>query len=997
MREASIVLLAALAAVPAGAVSTPELVSRIPPRLAPETANGASRTAALSADGRFLAFVSDAPNLAAGVTDRNGGDDVFLYDRATGETVLVSRSAEAVDATADQSSQAPVISADGRFVAFQSAASDLVPGQSGVQENIFLWDRVSGETELVSHAPGSQAREAAGQSIFPSISADGRFVAFQSYATDLVDGLADRNGGLPDIFLYDRRTGGIALVSRSAVSAQETANSTSTTPVISGDGRFVAFLSRATDLVSGQRDRNRVQDLFLWDRTTGRTALVSHAAADPATASGGVVLDRPFVSADGGFVAFLSSARNHVPGQSGLGVNVFLWTRATGAITLVTHAASSPNRSAGGLSNLAGLSADGSWILFNSNGRGLVPGQREEPGGATFDAFLWNRQTGQSRLVSGAAGSATRTGNGDSFGNGLSADGSWVVLASRATNLVPGVRDSGLFLNVFLWSRRSGRAELVSHAAGSPGTVAGSESSSPLISADGRWIAYTSYAPDLDAETRDTNANADIVLESRSGEREIVTRHPPGLASATPLGGSLITSVDASGRWIAFLSRASTLIPGQVDANGEEDVFLHDRATRKTTLVSHAAGSLRKTGSARCSNAQISAEGRFVAMICRARDLVPGQTGDSPTGVSQVFLWNRETGVTTLISHAAGAPTRESNGEAGEVWISADGSVVAFSSAASNLVPGQVDGLLATDVFVWTRATGTVSLLSGKAGSPTETGNSSSFHLRMSADGRIVVFASFASDLVTDASDSNERTDIFVHDRTAGTTTLISRAADEPVGGELPRVSADGRFVAFTSSFLTVPGQTGPSSSNLFLWDWQTGTIRLVPPGPSTQGGAVPVSVDLDAAGRFVTFASLSVEEGNTGSDVFLFDRESGSTVLVSRAADSPGRTANGDSDAPRISADGRILVFASTATDLAGDPAAPGLRGRNLFVYDRSAGTVSLVTHSFRSPSLQSEGDVVFHVLAASGSAVAFTSVATDLVPRDFNRLMDAFAASLP
>jgi Tol biopolymer transport system component len=967
-RTRTATLLLALAALPLGAADV-ELLSRIPPRLATETANGGSRAVALSADGRFLVFLSTAPNLVAGVTDTNRGDDVFLHDRATGETVLVSRSTRPEPATADQASRDPAISADGRFVAFSSGALDLVPGQAGAdgQENVFLWDRVSEVVELVSHAPGSESQAAEGQSFLPSLSADGRFVAFQSHATDLVNGLADRNGSLPDVFLYDRRTGRIALVSRSAASAGKTANSGSFDPVISADGRFVAFRSRATDLVSGQKDSNREQDFFLWDRTTGRTGLVSHAAADRTTAANGASLGRPFVSADGAFVAFLSRARNLVPGQSGLGTNVFLWARSTGAVTLVTHTPSSSTRSAGAASNLAGLSADGSWVLFNSTGRSLVPGQSEETGQPTYDVFLWSRQSEQIRLLSGAGGSATRTGNSDSFGNGLSADGSWAVLASRATDLVPGVRNSGLYPDVFLWSRRADRVELLSHAAESPDTGGGGESSAPLLSADGRVLAYTSHAPDLDAETRDTNDNVDVVLESRSGAREIVSRHAAGLASATPQRVSRVTSIDMSGRWVTFLSGVPSA-----------DVFLYDRTTRATTLVSHAAP--QTAGSAGCTNAQISANGRFVAFLC-----------------SQLFFWDRETGVTTLISHAAGAPATASNREAGEVAVSADGAVVAFGSAASDLVPGQVDPLPGPDIFVWERATGTVSLLSGKAGSPTEAGDSSSFNPRMSSDGRIVVFGSFASDLVTDVTDSNERADIFVHDRTTGTTTLISRAADAPeaVGGEVPLVSADGRFVAFTSSFLTVPGQTGPSSSNLFLWDRETGALRLVPLAPPAVGGVVPVSVDLDAAGRFVTFASFSVEGGNTGNDVFLFDRESGATVLVSRAADSPGRTANGESDAPRISADGRIIVFASTSTDLAGDSEGP--RGRNLFLYDRSTDARSLVTHSFRSPSRRSDGDTLFHVLAASGSAVAFNSQAVDLVPRDFNNLEDAFVAPLP
>ncbi|HKV11865.1 MAG TPA: hypothetical protein VJ725_27210 [Thermoanaerobaculia bacterium] len=996
-------------ALPAAQAAGVELLSRIPPRLATETANGTSQTASLSADGRFLVFVSSAPNLVAGVTDLNLHDDVFLYDRGTGETVLVSESAETADATANWASRAPVISADGRFVAFQSEASDLVPGQGSAfgGTNVFLWDRSTGETELVSHAPGSG--EADSSSLFPSISADGRFVAFQSHATNLVDGLVHRNGGLPDVFLYDRRTGGITLVSRSAASARETANSGSVEPVISADGRFAAFRSQATDLVSGQRDRNRGEDVFLWDRTTGRTVLVSHAPAGSTVTANGASLDRLHVSADGAFVAFLSLARNLVPGQSGLGTNVYLWTRATGAVTLVTHAASSPTRSAGAFSNLGGLSADGSWILFNSTGSSLVTGQREG-GAASYDVFLWSRRTGQSRLVSGAAGSSTLTGNGDSFGHGLSADGDWAVLSSVATNLVSGARDS-VYTDVFLWNRRTGRAEILSHAAGSPRTGGSGASADALISADGRWIAYTSYAPNLDAETRDTNGAADVVLESRFGEREIVSLHAPGAASATPGGSSQVTSIDASGRWVTFLSTAPALIPGQIDTNNGDDVFLFDRATGAATLVSHAAGSPLKAGNGGCLNAQISADGRFVALICKARNLVPGQTSDNLPDLSQLFLWSRETGAMALVTHAPGAPLQESDGTVYQVAVSTDASVLAFVSSASDLVPGQTEPQVAADVFAWVRTTDTASLLSGRAGSPTVASESISAGLRMSADGRIVAFESYSTDLVAGVTDANNVTDVFVHDRALGTTTLLSRAVDglETVGGLSPRVSADGRFVVFNSpSTRLVAGQVDSGESpDLFLWDREAGTTRLVShtaQGPTfAAGGVLGDQVDLDAAGRFVAYASLSTavvpgqEEHNTLGDVFLFDRESGVTVLVSQAAGSPaGATGDSGSGSPRISADGRRIAFLSWATDLTGSPG--GRHDQNVFSYDRISGQISLLSPSFRSPARRSDSDTLFHVFAASGNAVAFTSLASDLVLRDFNdSAADAFAAALP
>jgi Tol biopolymer transport system component len=539
----------------------------------------------------------------------------------------------------------------------------------------------------------------------------------------------------------------------------------------------------------------------------------------------------------------------------------------------------------------------------------------------------------------------------------LSADGAWAVFSSAATHLIQGLEHTHPgATDVYLWSRRTGRTTLLSHTAGSPDTTATGPSSSSRISADGRWIAYLSTASDLEAATRDTNNAPDVILESRAGDRKIVTLHARGLASATPTGPSAATSIDASGRFVVFLSAAPELLPDPETPPGASGVFLYDRTARARTLLS---------GDRQCEDARISADDRFVAFACRG----------------SVFLWSRETGATTLLAD------REDS-IAFDLALSADGSVVAFVSVSPVLVT----------IFVWDRATGTVSPVAG---------DRQALGLSLDASGRVVAFHSPATDLVTGVADANGQPDVFVLDRAAGTTTLVSRAADsaEAVGGIFPRVSADGRFVAFTSeSTRLVAGQTDfPGSTDLFLYDRQTGTTRLVshtPEGPAfAAGGVLLQQADLDASGRFVAFASTARDlvfqqaDSNDAPDVFLFDREGGPTELVSRTQSAASFTANGRSGEPRLSADGRSLVFLSTATDLTGESGAPG--SMNLFLYDRSANT--LVSRSFTSPLRRSNGPASNPVLAASGSAVAFTSFASDLVPRDFNQQTDAFVAGLP
>ncbi|HEV7862154.1 MAG TPA: hypothetical protein VGR20_05615, partial [Acidimicrobiia bacterium] len=241
----------------------------------------------LSADGSTVAFTSLATNLAArGSTPTL---NVFVHVQP-GQTVRVS---QAPDGTAgDGDSTSPALSGDGSAVAFASFAANLVGQDSNGASDVFVHDRASGRTSRVSVASdGAQGNQ---DSFSPSISANGRFVAFASEATALVS--EDRNRA-EDVFVHDRRTG---RTSRMSVSSDgKPANGDSFAPSISADGRFVAFASTATNLV--RADTNGATDIFVHDRDTGRTTRVS-VASDGAQAGGDVF--SPSISGDGQLVAF---------------------------------------------------------------------------------------------------------------------------------------------------------------------------------------------------------------------------------------------------------------------------------------------------------------------------------------------------------------------------------------------------------------------------------------------------------------------------------------------------------------------------------------------------------------------------------------------------------------------------------------------------------------------------------------------------------------------
>ena len=285
-----------------------------------EQGNSISKTPAISADGRFVAFVSLSDNLVAG--DNNQLNDVFVHDRLTKQTVRINLGLGGIEA--NSYSQAVAISYDGRFVAFESNASNLVAGDNNGKVDIFVHDRLTQKTILIS--TDSNGVQGNGGSFNPAINARGRFVTFFSTATNLVPG--DSNG-VGDVFIHDRLTGQASLVSVSSKGVQGNGHSggeieTGATgvlgaSVISAGGRFVAFTSDASNLVDG--DTNIVADVFLHDRLTKKTSRVSIASNGQ---EGSGLSFSPALSANGRVVAFQSAAINLVSGDDNSQQDLFI-------------------------------------------------------------------------------------------------------------------------------------------------------------------------------------------------------------------------------------------------------------------------------------------------------------------------------------------------------------------------------------------------------------------------------------------------------------------------------------------------------------------------------------------------------------------------------------------------------------------------------------------------------------------------------------------------
>jgi Tol biopolymer transport system component len=975
-----------------------ELVSRIAAERAPDTANAGSGFHSLSADGRYIAFLSAAANL---VPDQGASDhfeDIYLRDRTEGTTILVTRSLAPSSSSSGVRTFAPSISADGRFVVFQSEATDLVPGLGDDNEasDIFLYDRLNETMTLVSHASSSRMAVADGMSSGPVLSADGRYVAFVSLSTDLVARQQD-SPGTADVFLYDHRSGKVELVSRSASSAARPGNGASGAPAISADGRFIAFNSTATNLFPGQSDANRGKDLFLYDTTSKRTTLITRAGLSPTTTANGneTSFRPPAISANGAFVAYTSNATNLIPGQNSRvrTTSLFLFERSTGRTSLVSHASSSLTTPGNGSVDRYALSADGGTVAFESWAGDLVAGQKDPNGGR--DVFLFDRTTGKVALVSRARTSPTTTGNQESFLGGISAGGDSVVFDSRASDLVRRTADSNETFDVFSYDRRSGRTALVSFGASSATRTANGFSAGSRISADGQWIAFSTQASDLASGVRDLNEATDIVLQSQAGDREVLSLRIPELPSATPRGESKAASISGDGRYVVFTSTAAELLPDERDATGGPNVFLHDRVTGEITLVSRLAASPTRPAGGD-GPVKISADGRFIAYLGGA-GIVPGQA--DPGGL---FLYDRVTGQTTLVDRTAGPTATIANGGIYELEVSADGSWIAFTSDSTEQIGYR-------NVFLYERASGAITLVSHAAASPAAPAGG--LFLKMSADGRYVAFASenvfsLAPEIVF--FDDRQPFNVFLYDRSTGKVTLVTRTtASVPTAGEgIPTdLSADGRYLLFSSGAPDlVPGQTG-QTGNVFLYDRVSGTTRLVshaPASPLTGAGGA-LSGRISADGRFITFAGSGpdlapglVDANGSFYDIFFVDLQADRVTLVTRKSGTEATTGNHVSFNPVISADGRFVAFISHSTNL-----LAGQReslGGQIFLWDRTTGTLELASRSFADPTIPgNDSSDPFFALSASGGHVAFTSFASNLVPRDYNFAPPYRNASLP
>jgi hypothetical protein len=930
-------------------------------------------------------------------------------------------------ATADGASNSPSISADGRYIAFQSNAPNLVAGEISTDftDNVFLLDHSNGIVSLVSHLPGAPTTTARNFPVFtnPLISSNGRFVVYSTRATDIIGFDQD----VPIVVVYDRTTGLNTLVSHSNMSstipAATPVNTECNVDAISGDGRFILFDTRAPDVIPNQQSPQGLDgfpQLFLYDQSTQQTQLVTHAFGQNNLTASADPQDRDSFDgaaiADDGTVVYESRDTNLVNFTT-MRFNVYLYSPATQTNQLVTTAAGSSTMDAG-LSYHAMISSDGSTVAYASAATDLVANQT---GSFIINVFRYSRSTGTTTLVSGAEGSTTASANDDSGGNGygiaISRDGRFIAFASKATNLVAG--QSGTAGNVFLYDAQGPSLTLLSGVNGSTQVGAGgvpdlqalgepNDQLDPVtgrgsqilsITDNGSLVAYVSHASNIVANEVNPGGFDNVYLYSATTKVSALVSGQNGSPTTTADDLSSFPALSGDGSVLAFHSLADNLNVNFFDANGSPDVFLFGSGSAGVTPASASAFIVPKHPGSSFSTST-SSDGRFTVFTSSATNLIANQT--TLNFNQNVFLFDKQLGTTRLVNHVPSFANTTGNGGVSlfphtpiltrlpailQPVISADGSFVAFASYDTNLVPGEhfpggsnLERIMC--VYLYSTATGQIQLVNHAPGDDTIIGLES-FSPVINADGRYVAYLINAGrnpspppPLTFDFTDGP----LALFDRVNDATTNVTPASYLTDGGTAsgPSISDTGRFVAYLDQ------------GNVDVFDLATQTTVLASHafGSTTAANAASSSPVVSHDGSYVTFVSLAsnlvnaqASSGAAGlTNVFLYKTDgSGVVSLVSGVAGSASLTGNGNSDSPAVDGDGSYIAYRSDSTNLINGQSGAG---SDIFEYNRLAGNQTLVSHQAGLPTTAADNDSSEPVIDDDGHLVSFASKGGNLIP---------------
>ncbi|MEL7466495.1 MAG: Ig-like domain-containing protein [Pseudomonadota bacterium] len=951
--------------------------------------NGGSFDPHIAADGQSVVFRTDATNLVE--PDLNGVRDLIVADLGA-DTLTRLDFAN----SGGQSSGAPLHEESvigGRFVVFQSTGEDIDPLDANGTSDVFLHDLVNGTTSLVSvNAAGTASGN--GPSFGATMSDDGNFIVFLSAATNLVE--TDGNGAAVDVFLLDRAGGTTTLISTVEGGG---ANDASSRPAdISADGSTVVFVTQG-GLVAG--DTNGLADAYAYDVATGALTLIS--LNTDGTLGNGLV-DSISVSGNGRYVYFTSLADNLIAGDNNGARDAFVHDRQTGETELVSTG------DFGSIANLgvaAGgqISEDGRFVAFESISNNLDPVTFDDNG--VSDVFLHDRVSGETTRVS-------ITPDGQSAPGGrnptISADGKRVVFES----------DEGVdFFDPV--SAGGNRDVFVADVAINGDAF---ETADGLVTVDLLAAFVDPEGDDLDIDnvaiTTDNGRNVAFVFDAEAGTLDFDAAQFADLDEGDFEILSITYDVIDEGGATAFGISGVTVERSISGANAVDDSFdviededLTGDVSLNDTFGAGAVFSLVSGPS--MGEVILNADGTFTYDQQFGFDFLgdDDEDFDSFTYRIDVGAESSEATVDIRIFGLNDAPSifvpfveevqhvsvssiaTELDADALRPSISPSGQTVVFHSAASDL--NGDDANVFADVFrTEVPNSGTLDLIS--TDDAFNSGDGPSVFADASGDFGITIFETTAANLGFDA-DGNDASDIYVNDENLGLTerVSVSSTGEEGDGGSFrPKISNDGRFVAFESvaTNLTADDANG-AARDVFLHDRRSGETVLVSTDNDTVQFGDSRVVDISGDGSTVLFATSNTflpGDTNSGVDLYAYDVETGGLTLVSVAEDGTSRTGDvgvGDPDAMgAISANGRYVAF-SFSGDLLTDTDINGFE--DVFVRDLVAGTTERV--SSNANQVQGDGDSFGVAISDDGRFVTFTSEAENLdLGGDLNGIADVF-----
>lgn len=777
--------------------------------------DAADRTA-VTADGRYVAFVSSADAL-----DPAAHPDVvnvYRKDRVTGAVTLVSRATGASGAAPAVSSLDPRISDDGNRIAFRTTAALDSADTDGGAADVYVRDVAAATTTLVSQGDGGQQTT---DGVFASnfdLSGNGRYVVFGS--STALDAVNDANGQL-DVYRRDLTLGRTTLVSRRAASASAAAGASSE-PSISDDGTWVAFTSSASDLVAGFVPGSGRQ-AFVRDMTAAVAYLVSDQSGAALTGANGDASEPDVAGSpasgrtDRVFVAFTSQATNGAAGDADAAYSVYRRQLTSANAVLVSQSTGGAN--ADSRAHTPSISDDGTRVVFASDAGNLGAGADY------YGVYL--------RDLSGSTTTLVSAHNAYAVQGALSGDGGFAVWYESGASADSDPDLPQVFGRVTTTPTAPGAVQLVSRPAGSAPFLApafdvfAAAPGSRAISADGRYVVFTASSAHLPG-TNGGRLNQVYRRDALTGTIELVSR-AAGAAGAPSDGFNADPSISADGMRVAFTSNATNLDPAASGANDE--VYVRDLASGATTLASRAEGAGGAAADRDARAEGVSADGRHVLFRSGAGNL------GVAAGTQHLYLRDLDGAHTQLVDRATGAAGAVGGGAVGSAASSRDGRVVVFTTDA-RLDPDDAD--TSDDVYVRDTAAQTTALVSRRSGLAGAKATTYSSDPSISADGRVVAFEANDETLATEGGGWGGRTQIVARTLATGANVLVSRAPGGAVADDDaydPSVDGDGSVIAFDSEATNLlPGLGGGVRTAVFARTMATGTLAGPPAFGLTAG-----------------------------------------------------------------------------------------------------------------------------------------------------------------